>query len=683
MKLICCDIEGFGTLKNVHMDFRDGLHVLKAPNGSGKTTLAVFLKAMLFGLGRGSRTALSKNERKKYRPWQGGAYGGSLTLELGGRQYRITRSFGETAAQDRFRLVDLETGRPSADYSSDLGREIFRLDESSFSRSTYVPQRREGDSLSTEQIHRRLTELVQDTESENSFDAAMKRLQARRMQYRHYRGEGGSIHALRGEIHDLSMQLANAEEDRTREAALGEEIRELANRRRELTAQLSQLRASVSQAEALGRARAVRELENTYPKGFPTSLDQFLEAKRQRSLLQARLEATALSGEEIRRFQGLSALSGEEIRRETALARQRGEEIALLEAAPRRSRVPGWSLTALSAAALAAGAFVLALVSPLYGLMAMGAGALGVTIGLVLLLRRDPRQTALAALRTAQAAFLSQFGPGATVDRVERNLEEYDRLARRSRSQQALEGKIRTLSDDLDAFCREYCPHGDLNRMALDRERYRALGPAPEELEDSPGEDAAALRRREAALARELDLTEERLLSKRQQRLGLTEALGKLPALEGKLEDLRRELRRQERSCSLLDAAMELLTQARENLARQYLAPVEARFSHYVNQLGMEPGRIRLEGDLVPALEREGEQRKTAWFSAGQGDLLTLAMHLALVDVLFPGEQPFLILDDPFVNLDDDHTARGLALLEAMSRERQVIYLTCHSGRTV
>ena len=97
----------------------------------------------------------------------------------------------------------------------------------------------------------------------------------------------------------------------------------------------------------------------------------------------------------------------------------------------------------------------------------------------------------------------------------------------------------------------------------------------------------------------------------------------------------------------------------------------------------MEPGRIRLEGDLVPALEREGEQRETAWFSAGQGDLLTLAMHLALVDVLFPGEQPFLILDDPFVNLDDDHTARGLALLEAMSRERQVIYLTCHSGRTV
>lgn len=34
-------------------------------------------------------------------------------------------------------------------------------------------------------------------------------------------------------------------------------------------------------------------------------------------------------------------------------------------------------------------------------------------------------------------------------------------------------------------------------------------------------------------------------------------------------------------------------------------------------------------------------------------------MRFALVDAMYPGEKPFLILDDPFVNLDDEKLARG------------------------
>ena len=40
-----------------------------------------------------------------------------------------------------------------------------------------------------------------------------------------------------------------------------------------------------------------------------------------------------------------------------------------------------------------------------------------------------------------------------------------------------------------------------------------------------------------------------------------------------------------------------------------------------------------------------------------------------------------MILDDPFVNLDDVHTAQALKLLETLSQEKQIIYLTCSSSR--
>ena len=48
---------------------------------------------------------------------------------------------------------------------------------------------------------------------------------------------------------------------------------------------------------------------------------------------------------------------------------------------------------------------------------------------------------------------------------------------------------------------------------------------------------------------------------------------------------------------------------------------------------------------------------------------------------IYPGEKPFLILDDPFVNLDDEKLARGRRLLAVLSQDYQVIYFTCHGSR--
>lgn len=51
-------------------------------------------------------------------------------------------------------------------------------------------------------------------------------------------------------------------------------------------------------------------------------------------------------------------------------------------------------------------------------------------------------------------------------------------------------------------------------------------------------------------------------------------------------------------------------------------------------------------------------------------------------DALFENEAPMLILDDPFVNLDDSRLKKALELLDLLANHRQIIYLTCHSSRT-
>ena len=56
-------------------------------------------------------------------------------------------------------------------------------------------------------------------------------------------------------------------------------------------------------------------------------------------------------------------------------------------------------------------------------------------------------------------------------------------------------------------------------------------------------------------------------------------------------------------------------------------------------------------------------------------------MRLALCDALFVDEEPFLVLDDPFANLDDENMTRARELLNTLAKERQILYLACHSSR--
>ena len=206
MKLIRCHIENFGGLSGYDLAFRDGLTVVEAPNGFGKTTLAEFLRAMLYGFPRAGKD-LRRNRRRRYSPWQGGRYGGSLTFEQGGERYRVERFFGDTPKQDTFALFRGEEGVPCADFSENLGEELFRLDADSFLRSVYLSQEGEAGPLSTDAIRARLTRLVEDTDDVNNFERAMEALRRRRSALMPYRGQGGSVGRAQADITRLQAEL--------------------------------------------------------------------------------------------------------------------------------------------------------------------------------------------------------------------------------------------------------------------------------------------------------------------------------------------------------------------------------------------------------------------------------------------------------------------------------------------
>ena len=90
---------------------------------------------------------------------------------------------------------------------------------------------------------------------------------------------------------------------------------------------------------------------------------------------------------------------------------------------------------------------------------------------------------------------------------------------------------------------------------------------------------------------------------------------------------------------------------------------------------------FRMDADFNVHLLAEGEERNTELLSAGYRNLVELARRMAFIDAMYEEEKPFILLDDPFINLDPPKVEGGMRFLEAIARDHQVIYFTCHESR--
>ena len=129
--------------------------------------------------------------------------------------------------------------------------------------------------------------------------------------------------------------------------------------------------------------------------------------------------------------------------------------------------------------------------------------------------------------------------------------------------------------------------------------------------------------------------------------------------------------------------AREYLARAKGNLTARYMEPLMDGFSRYYNMI-LDAGaeRFSIDADINIMAKEQGMQRELQYLSTGWQDLAGFCMRLALADAMYQGEKPFLILDDPFVNLDDEKKEGGLRLLEKAAEEYQIIYFTCSESRS-
>jgi len=296
MKLLRCHIDNFGVLSDFDYVFAPNLNIVFEENGFGKTTFAAFIKAMLFGMPKSGARNITDNERKRYNPWQGGNYGGYLEFEYQGTNYRVKRYFGTTASKDTFELTDLTNKKASTRFKENLGDELFQLDAGSFARSTYIPQLAVKDTEATTSIRTKLSNLVDNTNDINNFDTASKSLRTSRTLYKAYRGSGGCIGELDGNVFTLDKKIRDAESNKPDLKNIINEISELESDREKKRDVISSLREKFKKSSLQKSRKQLKEqynnlkneidnnkrhldkLNEKYPSGLP-SAEEIAEQK--------------------------------------------------------------------------------------------------------------------------------------------------------------------------------------------------------------------------------------------------------------------------------------------------------------------------------------------------------------------------------------------------------------------
>lgn len=775
-----CYIENFGVLSKRAFDFDSGLTEICEENGMGKSTLAVFIKAMLFGFDKNTRKDLDENERKKYKPWQKGNYGGYLDFEVKGKLYRIEKSFDDTEG-DRVRLIDLASGGDTEDFDKDnLGASIFGIDEGGYEKSAYLSQR-DPSCFKSDRLYTKLSDLLEEENDMGSYEDAMKLLEEAESPYKK-RGGNDRITAIENEISQALSDLAAAEkhEELLSQAmpdkdALSKKLEVLEAEQKKANAEYAAAiewekykrykqakdsyeaaikDKSVAEATFNGKIPTSDELDDIERKLKVIDLEQSKHDEAKAELKEAQNKQNLLSaGEtpeqkriiELKELLFKEGLPAEGEIDEAIKAYRKSSDLKARLSEPLPPYKPDYkklflgskvalSLAIVGVIVLIAGILIEILADRIAGKVVYAAGILSFAAGAYIVIakylkgKNEHSESHKKSVRGEYDIeekkvrdFLARYGmtekdPFEAIMQISKKLSEYVALSEKvsDEAKEAAEkieeltlkiaeaeNKIIGLKTEVSLYLRERGEEADdlyqayknlrdrLNiyeiRRGIEVAAKRNLENCekPErEFEDTQQEyDTRELRQTLNKLSADIDETRKALIRLDNDIAYHTDYAAQKCYYKEKTETLKERLKKEKYYRGIVQKTKACLEKAKNNLAEKYIGEIRYAFGRYLSVVTGKKIEVLVNQELGYEIHEGGQYRDIKYFSRGYRDLFDICQRLALADALFKDEKPFLILDDPFKNLDDKKMQAANKLLAEIASKYQVIYFVCHTSR--
>jgi len=630
------EIKGFGKISNLVIDLTKGLNIIYGLNESGKSTIQEFIKGMFFGL-KGGREGKDGTlpPLKKYKPWNGGHYGGSLEYKLdAGGLYRIERNFDNGTVSVYDSLLNDITGTfpASRDKGAQFAEKHIGINEVCFEKTIFIRQMqsRIGDDGGKELLSR-LSNITESGFEDISFKKAEKALKEALITY-----VGTDRTSARP--FDIVMN----------------KLQELKNEKRCLIEKRNFLFAA---EKDLDKANADKIRLEVRKKTLSTV----------RELISLKKEVERLR----KQVSGLNEVSDDILQAEKKIQNLSGHANRQ-SSFNKASTAYGPVIFTVLAAVFA----ILGVAAEPWGFIAAAVSLIAACIALIInkkhACRASEDEVLMSELLNINNDLKDMYSRAAFIwNSPFRNVDEIVKAAREAEKKyEIMLEKLRTgiISAKNDADCAEVpfikdelfdkrLSENELKGLELwyDNE-YKRIN---EELSD------VVLKIREYETLIKSSLSDDDKIQR------IDEEIAELELQKTELEELGFSLK----------TALELLTAASREISRDYIPRLNDRMSSIINNISSgKYAQLGADEKLVlkAVAPETGELQAASRLSGGTMDQMYLALRIAAAELVAPeGETLPLIMDEALAQYDDIRTANAIKFLDDFSSERQVILFTC------
>lgn len=719
MKINKIYISSFGKLQNYTAEFGEHLNTIVEDNGFGKTTIAVFIKCMFYGISGGNRSGLSQdNERVKYMTWNTTQLiGGTIEFEIDSNDYRIERYFGDKPSLDTFKLINLKTNKECNDYSSNIGEEIFGLDSNAFERSTYLPQKALTSSNSN--LTTKITTLLGGTEDLNSIDDVVKSIEETGKKYFKSNGKSGLMADSKKTISELESRITECENFENSANALNDKIKEIDSSINQLTLKLEELNPKIEKAiksNALNKeySKLLSDIETTKARYLElneiftstptdlTTLDDYTIMAKDLAKLDSKIDSLKNSVDDL------------ELNKYKELFQDNPPMISELDqkieqcsthATPTNS-IPMWFIIALSVSLMLLVTSIILGLNNAIGIVICLIAVASVIASVILEVITNRKKSNDTPNLSDIKEYLKLYGY--TSGDILNNLNSlkmdtlvYTRLLKieleNHQKIDSAETKKKELTDKLETFIKQYYNHINddyvelLENIKSDLKEYYTLQNIMKSQEQSLKEydkdiDVTLNLENLKAQREELNQSINRLKSEKQNTISTQNSyLEKSNLKQDFIQELsieKEKLMEYYTKYNTLVTTASYIREAKDDMCGKFLNPITNNLLKHLNTINKDSNiSISIDTDLNMYVIEDTITHDIEYYSKGYKDTFDICLRLALIDTLFQSTKPFIILDDPFVNLDDKKLKNMMSILNTISKEYQIIYLTCSNSR--
>lgn len=715
MKTLEIKINNFGKFSNQNFNFDEKLNIIDKPNGYGKTTLANFISAIFYGMPNHIKSQGTKNMRIKYIPWQGGRYGGSIVFKYLSKTYEVFREFDDKGSKDKFELLNYDTKvevTSIKDIKVDpktFGELIFNINQNSFENTNFIPQSNmtyyDKDEKIEDDINIKLRELFGDTSDDNDYQKALNILTKAENQLKPSKKDG-EYYRLEENINKLNnsrIKSINAKDELVEQ---NEILLNLKTSQAKIDDEIKNVKIKIDEVNTYNEKKLRKE---TYVKNIE-SLKNFEEQLKNNLKIFIRQTPENTNLENLKK--NLNTFKEESITKNLKIDNF-NKEIQELKFKQASSKSVSIMIDNLKSDLTQNNLQLSDLVNKKSNIKLKPLKLIDVilsiiTLGIYFFIFKNKNKEINNELKLINNQISNLENQIKLNNDKLKNLEKDDNLNLDDEILK-LENKKSLISNDFieleNKIKKDFIDYDvDLNNLDVayylietSHNKHFELLKSINQIKLEIKEEDKNIEVKELNYNIDLLSNQEKLLNS-----NLIELVKKINTLEKEIElneELSSELDFYQEEINNLqeikkeydvkrvqiELAKKHLLESSQVLASRYLQPLGDEINKLIQDFDLRNLIIKFDGNSKMLVKEENNNNlyDLSYYSTGSIDLISFLTRVALINIIYKDINPFIVLDDPFVNFDDEKIKIVKPLLKKLSSKYQIIYLTCSSSRNL